>query len=92
MREEQTASREIYNFGDNSVHMALTNFLITVGVLGAAAMLLRSDIRSSGKMLQRNVKTIRTWMEEAQEAAPKGVKGEAKQVSDGKMGKMDKDT
>lgn len=34
-------------------------------------MLLRTDIRSSGKMLQRNIKTIRSWVEEAQESASK---------------------
>lgn len=43
----------------------------SAGVIGAAAMLLRTDIRSSGKMLQRNIKTIRSWVEEAQEGASK---------------------
>lgn len=72
--------------------MALTNFLITVGVIGAAAMLLRSDIRSSGKMLQRNMKTIRTWMEEAQEGSSKAIKSEPKQVSERKVEKFEKET
>lgn len=70
--------------------MALTNFLITVGVIGAAAMLLRSDIRSSGKMLQRNMKTIRTWMEESQEGSSKAIKNEPKQVPERKVDKIDK--
>ena len=32
---------------------------------------MRTDIRDSGKMLQRNAKTIRGWLEEQQAAASK---------------------
>ena len=32
-------------------------------------MLMRTDIRDSSRMLQRNMKTIRTWLEESQTAA-----------------------
>eukprot|EP00208_Stichococcus_sp_RCC1054_P004111 CAMPEP_0206134676 /NCGR_PEP_ID=MMETSP1473-20131121/147_1 /ASSEMBLY_ACC=CAM_ASM_001109 /TAXON_ID=1461547 /ORGANISM="Stichococcus sp, Strain RCC1054" /LENGTH=69 /DNA_ID=CAMNT_0053526295 /DNA_START=207 /DNA_END=416 /DNA_ORIENTATION=+ len=67
--------------------MALTNFLITCGVLGAAVLLLRTDVRSSGKYLQRNMKTIRSWMEEAQEGASKAAKSEPKQFPQNKVDK-----
>ncbi len=32
-------------------------------------MLMRTDIKDSSRMLQRNMKTIRTWLEESQSAA-----------------------
>lgn len=54
----------------NAVDLVSKHFAFA-GVIGAAAMLLRTDIRSSGKMLQRNIKTIRSWVEEAQEGASK---------------------
>ena len=39
------------------------------GVVGAAFMLMRTDVRDSSRMLQRNMKTIRTWLEETQSSA-----------------------
>jgi hypothetical protein len=32
-------------------------------------MLMRTDVRDSSRMLQRNMKTIRTWLEETQSGA-----------------------
>ena len=42
---------------------------VGAGAIGAAFMLMRTDVRDSSRMLQRNMKTIRTWLEESQSAA-----------------------
>ncbi|KAL6838560.1 hypothetical protein ACP4OV_031616 [Aristida adscensionis] len=51
--------------------MALTNFILTVVGVGAAVMLLRSDVRQSAAIFRRNVKHIRNWLEEESAAAAK---------------------
>eukprot|EP00898_Chlorokybus_atmophyticus_P007503 jgi/Chlat1/7754/Chrsp66S00569 len=49
--------------------MAWTNFIVTAAVVGAAVMLLRTDIRQSAGMLRRNVRSIRGWLEEEEASA-----------------------
>ncbi|KAE9613183.1 hypothetical protein Lal_00027343 [Lupinus albus] len=44
--------------------MGLTNFIITVAGVGAVVLLLRSDVKQSASIFKRNVKHIRTWLEE----------------------------
>lgn len=51
--------------------MAITNFVITVVALAAAASLMSRDVRSSTTMLRRNMKQLRVWMEEAAVEAKK---------------------
>ncbi|CAD6214407.1 unnamed protein product [Miscanthus lutarioriparius] len=59
--------------------MALTNFIVTVAVVGAGVLLFTTDIRRSGALFRRNVRQLRQWLEEdtasaasksAKEAAP----------------------
>ena len=45
--------------------MAWTNFVITVGAIAAVASLMRTDVKSSTRMLRNNMKQIRVWMEES---------------------------
>ncbi|PAN45194.1 hypothetical protein GQ55_9G097800 [Panicum hallii var. hallii] len=60
--------------------MALTNFIVTVAVVGAGMLLFTTDIRRSGALFRRNARQLRQWLEEdtasaasksAKEAAPK---------------------
>ncbi|XP_062180794.1 uncharacterized protein LOC133885154 [Phragmites australis] len=51
--------------------MALTNFILTVVGVGAAVMLLRSDVKQSASIFRRNVRHIRNWLEEESAAAAK---------------------
>mmetsp|Transcript_48728 Transcript_48728/g.156041 ORF Transcript_48728/g.156041 Transcript_48728/m.156041 type:complete len:85 (-) Transcript_48728:353-607(-) len=44
--------------------MAWTNFIITAAALGGAFALMRTDIRGSTRMLSKNMKHIRVWLEE----------------------------
>ncbi|EAY91759.1 hypothetical protein OsI_13402 [Oryza sativa Indica Group] len=65
--------------------MALTNFVLTVAAVGAAALLFTTDIRKSGAMFRRNARQIRAWLEEesastasrsAKDAPPKKLNGD----------------
>ena len=58
--------------------MAVSNFVMTVVGIGAVAMLMKTDVRTSASMLRSNLKHIRTWLEEAS-AAP-AASGEKKMV------------
>ncbi|KAF2941153.1 hypothetical protein DAI22_03g327000 [Oryza sativa Japonica Group] len=49
--------------------MALTNFVLTVAAVGAAALLFTTDIRKSGAMFRRNARQIRAWLEEESASA-----------------------
>ncbi|KAL4441264.1 hypothetical protein ABPG77_011501 [Micractinium sp. CCAP 211/92] len=64
--------------------MALTNFILTVVGVGAVAMLMSKDIRQSSAMLRRNMRHIRTWLEEQGAAAEQAAKQEVKQVPESK--------
>ena len=44
--------------------MAWTNFVLTVAGVAAVASLMRTDVRTSTRMLRHNLKQIRVWMEE----------------------------
>ncbi|XP_057853335.2 uncharacterized protein LOC131063509 isoform X1 [Cryptomeria japonica] len=48
--------------------MAITNFLMTVIGVGAVVLLLRSDVKQSANIFKRNMKQIRTWIEEESSA------------------------
>jgi hypothetical protein len=41
-----------------------SNFIITLVGIGSVAYLMKSDVRHGGVMLKRNLKTIRSWLEE----------------------------
>ena len=49
----------------------MSNFIITLVGLGSVAYLLKSDVRSGSALLKRNLKTIRTWLEEEGATAAK---------------------
>ncbi|CAI0445640.1 unnamed protein product [Linum tenue] len=51
--------------------MGLTNFILTIAGVSAVVLLLRSDVKQSAVILRRNVKHIRTWLEEESAAASK---------------------
>ena len=44
--------------------MAFSNLIITLVGLGSVAYLMRHDVRSGGAMLKRNMRTIKSWLEE----------------------------
>ena len=44
--------------------MALTNLILTVVGVGAAVMLLRKDVKQSSAVFRRNIRHIKTWLEE----------------------------
>ncbi|XP_024394066.1 uncharacterized protein [Physcomitrium patens] len=46
--------------------MALSNFLLTVAAVGAGFVLLSRDVRRSAVNLRRNLKHVRTWLEQEQ--------------------------
>jgi hypothetical protein len=48
------------------VAMALSNFLLTVAAVGAGFVLLKGDVRRSAVTLRRNLKQVRTWLEQEQ--------------------------
>eukprot|EP00890_Picochlorum_soloecismus_P003517 jgi/Picsp_1/4166/NSC_01675-R1_hypothetical protein CHLNCDRAFT_134810 [Chlorella variabilis] len=54
--------------------------LYTAVGLGAIAYLMRADLRTSTTTLRKNLKHIRTWLEEQQAAAGTATKEEAKQL------------
>ena len=49
----------------------MSNFIITLVGLGSVAYLLKSDVRTGSALLKRNLKTIRTWLEEEGATAAK---------------------
>jgi len=59
--------------------MAWSNFLITAAGLGSVMYLMRGDVRHSATILRRNVKTMRSWIEEGA-AEFKNIEKEVKQV------------
>lgn len=61
--------------------MAWSNFMVTLVGVGAVVYLMKSDVRTSSQMLRRNLKHMRTWLEETGEAAGKAAKEDVKQVT-----------
>lgn len=59
-------------FTERRPRMAITNFIVTVLGVGAVVLLLRSDVKQSANVFKRNVRQIRTWLEEESNAVPKG--------------------
>ncbi len=53
---------------DTQTHMAISNFVVTIVGIGAVAMLMKTDVRTSASMLRRNLKHMRSWLEEASAA------------------------
>lgn len=64
--------------------MALTNFLLTLIGVGAVAYLMKSDVRTGSATLRRNIKHIRTWLEEQQATTSEGTKEATRQVEQAK--------
>ncbi|KAK4272202.1 hypothetical protein QN277_020789 [Acacia crassicarpa] len=53
--------------------MGLTNLVLTVAGVGAVFLLLRTDVRQSAAIFRRNVKHIRSWLEEETSASSKAM-------------------
>nr|ACG26623.1 hypothetical protein [Zea mays]ACG44546.1 hypothetical protein [Zea mays] len=63
--------------------MALTNFIVTVAVVGAGVLLFTTDIRRSGALFRRNARQLRQWLEEdTASAASKSAKEAAQKKLD----------
>ncbi|KAG0588072.1 hypothetical protein KC19_2G213700 [Ceratodon purpureus] len=58
--------------------MALSNFLLTVAAVGAGFVLLKGDVRRSAVNLRRNLKHVRTWLEQEQASSGSASKGHVK--------------
>ena len=69
--------------------MGLTNVLLTAACLAGAALMLGGDVRRATTTLRRNVRVMRGWMNEMEEAGKEaGVAEEArKAIGDGEKGK-----
>ncbi|KAI8101850.1 hypothetical protein M9434_006914 [Picochlorum sp. BPE23] len=61
--------------------MGVSNFIVTVVGVGAIAMLMKTDVRTSASMLRRNLRHIRSWMEET---AATSEQTATKQIKSGK--------
>ncbi len=53
---------------DRHHDMAISNFVVTIVGISAVAMLMKTDVRTSASMLRRNLKHMRSWLEEASAA------------------------
>ena len=72
--------------------MAWSNFVITAAGLLAVASLLRTDVRTSSAMLRRNLKQIRTWVEDGtKDVAKDAAKTAQKTLGESEIGKTMKD-
>ncbi|XP_074321018.1 uncharacterized protein LOC141657629 [Silene latifolia] len=61
--------------------MGLTNFVVTVAAVGAVILLARSDVKQSATIFRRNIRHIRTWLEEESSAVSKSAgKGKPKEL------------
>lgn len=47
--------------------MAWSNFLMTAAVIGGLFYMTKSDVRQGASMFRRNVKTIRSWIEQGEQ-------------------------
>jgi hypothetical protein len=63
----------------------MTNLVLTLVGLGSVVYLMKSDVRQGGALLRRNMKTIRSWLEEEGATAAKPQPGCA-QRKDGAEG------
>lgn len=68
--------------------MALSNFLLTVAAVGAGFVLLKGDVRRSAVNLRRNLKQVRTWLEQEQASTSKGEHVKPREVEGGKSEKV----
>ncbi|WZN59286.1 hypothetical protein HKI87_01g08110 [Chloropicon roscoffensis] len=48
--------------------MAWSNFLMTAAVIGGLFYMTKSDVRQGASMFRRNVKTIRSWIEQGEQS------------------------
>ena len=48
-------------------NMAWSNFMITAAVIGGLFYMTKSDVRQGASMFRRNVKTIKSWMEQGEQ-------------------------
>merc|ERR1711985_123619 len=65
--KEQGAERE-------RERMAWSNFLVTAAVIGGLFYMTKADVRQGASMFRRNVKTIRSWIEQGEESVKKNIK------------------
>lgn len=71
--------------------MALTNFILTVAGVSAVVLLLRSDVKQSATIFRRNVRHIRSWLEEESASAAKDMqKAKPKEIPGKDTPKQDK--
>ncbi|XP_022751847.1 uncharacterized protein LOC111300481 [Durio zibethinus] len=71
--------------------MGLTNFILTVAGVGAVVLLLRSDVKQSAAIFKRNVKHIRSWLEEESSAASKAAEKAKPKELESKVPPKEKD-
>ncbi|CAA7038740.1 unnamed protein product [Microthlaspi erraticum] len=65
--------------------MGLTNFILTVAGVGAVVLLLKGDVKQSPSVFRRNVKHIRSWIEEETSAASKAAESKTPKEMDSKV-------
>ncbi|KAG9448007.1 hypothetical protein H6P81_014135 [Aristolochia fimbriata] len=70
-RFDPSSSLDTIGFFIANNQMALTNFILTVGGVTAAILLLRSDVKQSAAIFRRNIRQIRHWIEEESVSASK---------------------
>ncbi|CAA0813131.1 Unknown protein [Striga hermonthica] len=70
--------------------MALTNFILTVVGVSAVVLLMRSDVKQSATIFRRNVRHIRSWLEEESASAAKEMKCKPKEIPGKDIPKEDK--
>ncbi|XP_030467040.1 uncharacterized protein LOC115686009 [Syzygium oleosum] len=68
--------------------MGLTNFILTVAGVSAVILLVRTDVKQSAAIFRRNLKQIRSWVEEESAAASREVEKGAKEL-ESKVSKKD---
>ncbi|XP_074578522.1 uncharacterized protein LOC141835004 [Curcuma longa] len=69
--------------------MALTNFIVTVVGVGAAILLFRTDARQSAAIFRRNLRQIRSWLEEETASTAKSMERSAAKELDSQIPKKE---
>ncbi|KAL6508175.1 hypothetical protein OROHE_021717 [Orobanche hederae] len=71
--------------------MALTNFIVTVVAVGAVVMLMKGDVKQSAAIFRRNIRHIRSWLDEESASVAKGMeKAKPKEIPGKDIPKVDK--
>ncbi|KAK9828454.1 hypothetical protein WJX72_000072 [[Myrmecia] bisecta] len=64
--------------------MTFTNLVITAGVVGSIIYLMKADVRTGSTLLRRNLRHIRSWLDEAQNTTSQAAKHDIKQFPEQK--------